>query len=56
MKMKYFVFILLLVIELECFAEEKKPVRFHVALDYRYNLGLRERSDLWTLKRDTHLL
>ena len=36
------------------FCSREKPARFHVALDYRYNLGLRERSDLWTLKRDTN--
>ena len=46
--------LLLLLFALESFAQEKKPARFHVALDYRYNLGLRERSDLWTLKRDTN--
>ncbi len=51
MRKLYFVFTLLLLVGLESFAQEKNPARFHVALDYHYNLGLRERNSLFTMKR-----
>lgn len=55
MKKYYLIFsLLLLLFALESFAQEKKPARFHVELDFHHNLGLRERCDWWTLKRDNY--